>query len=186
MTPSQEPPRPTPNSYWVRPGAFAAGEYPGHKDHSQARENVRILLNAGLTHFIDLTEDRELKPYRETATEEADRLNLPFHWKRHPVPDVSTPSLGQMTRILDSIDRAMAGGNTVYLHCKGGVGRTGTVVGCWLRRQGYSGDEALAQVVVWWRGMEKYHRLLSESPETCKQRRYVVDWIEERTERTAQ
>ena len=31
----------------------------------------------------------------------------------------------------------------MYLHCWGGVGRTGTVVGCWLVRHGRTGDEAL-------------------------------------------
>ena len=33
----------------------------------------------------------------------------------------------------------------VYVHCWGGIGRTGTVVGCWLVRHGMTGDEALAE-----------------------------------------
>ena len=129
-------------------------------------------------------EEGELEPYSDIAGEEADRLNLSFHWERRPVPDVSTPTLEQMNRILDSVDEAMASGSTVYVHCWGGVGRTGTVVGCWLRRQGYSGEEALAQIEKWWRGVEKYYRR-PESPETPEQRRYVLDWIEEHTERKA-
>lgn len=184
MTPSQEPPLLTPNSYWVRPGIFAAGDYPGHKDRSKAREKVRSLLKSWLTHFIDLTEEGELEPYSEIAREEAERLNLPFHWERHPVPDVSTPPLNQMPNILNSVDRAIDSGNAVYVHCWGGVGRTGTVVGCWLKRHGYSGEDALAQIGTWWRGVEKYHRR-PESPETREQRRYVLDWTEEHTERTA-
>ncbi len=32
---------------------------------------------------------------------------------------------------------AVANG-AVYVHCWGGVGRTGTVVGCWLLRHGYA------------------------------------------------
>lgn len=178
MTPSQNAGRPISNSYWVRPGHFVAGEYPGDKDDSKARTRVRILLHAGVTHFIDLTEEGELEPYRDIAREEAHRLGLPFHWQRHPVPDVSTPPLDQMTRILDSIDRAIDSGDTVYLHCWGGVGRTGTVVGCWLRRHGYSGEEALAQLATWWRDVEKYHRR-PESPETREQCRYVVDWMDD-------
>ena len=50
-----------------------------------------------------------------------------------------------MASILDAIDAALDGGKTVYVHCWGGVGRTGTVVGCWLVRHGKTGDEALRQ-----------------------------------------
>ena len=32
------------------------------------------------------------------------------------------------------------------MHCWGGVGRTGTTVGCWLVRHGRSGTEALAEL----------------------------------------
>lgn len=31
----------------------------------------------------------------------------------------------------------------VYLHCWGGIGRTGTIVGCWLARNGFPGKAAL-------------------------------------------
>ena len=36
-----------------------------------------------------------------------------------------------MVAILDSLDTAIADEHTIYLHCWGGIGRTGTVVGCW-------------------------------------------------------
>ena len=31
-----------------------------------------------------------------------------------------------MQEILDAVDRALAAGRNVYLHCWGGIGRTGT------------------------------------------------------------
>ena len=39
-----------------------------------------------------------------------------------------------MLAVLDAIDIALCEGHGVYIHCWGGVGRTGTVVGCWLKR----------------------------------------------------
>ena len=170
--------RPIPNSYWVRPNGFAAGEYPGHKHASEARDKLRRLLRAGISHFIDLTEKEDrLKPYAEIAQEEARKLGLSLHWERHPIADVSIPSQENMVRILDSIDAAMDSDKVVYVHCWGGIGRTGTVVGCWLRRQGYSGEEALAQIATWWKGVEKFARR-PESPETLEQRQFILNWTE--------
>ena len=179
MTSTPNNDRPIPNSYWVRPGEFAAGEYPGGRRDSSARERLHSLLSAGVNHFIDLTEERDLNSYREIAQAEAERLSLSFDWERHPVVDMSTPDRKRMTEILDAIDSAMDRGKTVYVHCWGGIGRTGTVVGCWLRRQGYSGDEALSQIATWWSGVEKRHRR-PKSPETPAQCQYIIDWTEER------
>ena len=81
-----------------------------------------------------------------------------------------------MVAILDAIDHALAEGRNVYVHCWGGVGRTGTVVGCWLVRHGRTGDEALDQVADWWQSMEKADR--RRSPETREQRTYVREWAE--------
>ena len=53
-----------------------------------------------------------------------------------PIEDLSVPTLADMERILGAIDDELAAGRAVYLHCWGGIGRTGTVVGCYLVRQG--------------------------------------------------
>ncbi len=176
--------RPISNSYWVSPGRFAAGEYPGAKAPSEAASGLKDLLGAGLNHFINLTEDDEwtgqgkLKPYAKIAEEEARRLGLAVGYERHQIPDVNVPrNSDQMTAILDSIDAALGEGETVYVHCRGGVGRTGTVVGCWLARHGHTGEAALAQIAEWWQGVEKVYRK-RESPETCEQRAYVRNWTE--------
>ena len=170
--------RPQPNSYWVIPGRFAAGEYPGAKDPREAAGKLRILLATGIDHFVDLTEPHELEPYAEIAADEAQRLSRQAEHERLPVVDLSVPgSPEEMAEILDAIDGALEDGRTVYLHCWGGVGRTGTVVGCWLVRHGRTGDEALQQLAEWWQGVEKVHRK-PQSPETQKQFRYVRDWRE--------
>ena len=49
-----------------------------------------------------------------------------------------------LKHILDEIDGAILNGKTVYVHCLGGIGRTGTVVGCYLVRHGIAaGGKAL-------------------------------------------
>ena len=170
--------RPIPNSYWVVQGRFAAGEYPGAVDPRAATDKVRAVLDAGIDCFVDLTEQGELLPYRFIVDEEARRLGRSVEWVRHPIADVSVPrSPGEMAGILDVIDSALAQGRNVYVHCWGGVGRTGTVVGCWLVRHGRTGDEALAELGELWQGVEKIRRK-PVSPETREQREYVRQWVE--------
>ena len=169
--------RPSSNSYWVIPGRFAAGEYPGALERGEATRQVKTLLNAGINYFIDLTRPGELDPYAGIAEEEARRLGSTVVHERHPIADASVPSPEQMARTLDAIDAALGAGKTVYVHCWGGVGRTGTVVGCWLVRQGRTGDEALEQLAEWWQGVEKIYRR-PISPETSEQHEYVRGWTE--------
>ena len=172
------PQRPLPNSYWVVPGRFAAGEYPSATDPIEAAARQRALLRAGINHFIDLTQQGELPSYVEEARREAGRLGLSVGWERHPVIDLDVPSSPQqMVTILDAIDDAMRGGKNVYLHCWGGVGRTGTAVGCWMVRHGRTGDEALARIAEWWKTVEKADRIPT-SPQTPEQRNYVRRWAE--------
>ena len=182
----EAPERPIPNSYWVVPGCFAAGEYPGDLDARQAVTKLRALLSAGIDHFVDLTEPGELLPYVDIARDEAGSLGVDLTHERLPVRDLSVPrSSEEMAEILDAIDTALDGGKMVYLHCWGGVGRTGTVVGCWLVRHGRTGEEALEQLAGWWSGVAKVHRK-RESPETSEQFRYVRGWTEpHREERQA-
>ncbi|WP_419913106.1 protein-tyrosine phosphatase family protein [Candidatus Poriferisodalis sp.] len=167
------------NTYWVVPGRIAAGEYPGALSRKEAAYKLRILLEAGISRFIDLTEPYEgLEPYAEIAAEESSRLGTSVEHSRHSIVDLDVPQSPQdMAAILDAIDAALSEGKTVYVHCWGGVGRTGTVVGCWLVRHGMTGDEALAQIAEWWKGMEKAYRT-PRSPEMPRQREYVRNWRE--------
>ena len=171
--------RPIPNSYWVRRGRLAAGEYPGSFERREAANNLSVLFESGIDHFIDLTHPTDgLKPYLQIAEQEASSLGRTVEWERHPIVDLSVPNNpGEMTEILDAIDGALNRRRNVYIHCWGGVGRTGTVVGCWLVRHGYTGDEALDRVAALFDGMEKSHRFES-SPETTRQKAFVRHWAE--------
>jgi hypothetical protein len=173
MMPPQPPPKPDPNTYWVVPGKLLAGEYPGAPDSEEARRRLRKFLAAGVRHFIDMTEAGELAPYTELLAEEA---GSETSYERFPISDVSVPEETKtMAEIVAAIDRAMAEGGITYVHCWGGVGRTGLAVACWLQEQGRTPEEALAELAEKWRSCAKSARK-PNSPETDEQVGWVREW----------
>ena len=133
--------KPIPKSYWVIPGLLLAGEYPRNPDEPSSIEKLQALTDAGITVFIDLTTPADgLISYRSLLQ----RINASAEHHSFPIPDVSIPQSSETTaKVLDLLDQTMSIGRGVYLHCWGGVGRTGTIVGCWLARHGLSGRMAL-------------------------------------------
>ena len=173
------PARPTPGCYWVVPG-FLAGNYPRTRDDGSSREKLRRILDAGVTCFVDLTTRHDpLEPYESLLSEMDDgSARAAAVREAFPVPDMSIPGSPDTTRaILDTIDRVLAEDGTAYVHCWGGVGRTGTIVGCWLVRHGMTGEEALARVAELW--ATRPDASWSTSPQTEEQFRYVREWREE-------
>lgn len=163
------------DSYWVIPGRLLAGEYPGAVSNEEARAKARWLLDQGITLWIDLTVDGEygLKPYSELLLEEAKKQGKPAAHIRLPIPDLGIPDRAGMKQVLDVLDAAMHNGQSVYLHCYGGIGRTGTVVGCYLARHGIQGNEAVEQIARWRKDIPDGWK---NSPETDEQLSLVLSW----------
>ena len=87
-----------------------------------------------------------------------------------------------MHEIQRALEIALEQGETVYIHCMGGIGRTGTVVGCYLVENGRTGEQAIEEIATLRQGIPsaKY-----KSPETSAQRARIMNWRMEGTERQA-
>jgi len=163
-----------PDCYWVEPGRLLAGEYPGDDDLPTARAKLQALLQCGIRSFVDLTEaDEPLEPYDLLLNEEAASLGLSISYVRLGVPDMGVPDRDGMRTILDTIGRAVDNGSPAYVHCWGGIGRTGTVVGCWLADRGLAGQNVLETLARLRQESGKRRRL---SPETAVQADFVRAW----------
>jgi ADP-ribosyl-[dinitrogen reductase] hydrolase len=168
QSPSDKP-TPLRNSYWVLPGKVLAGEHPGGTNRDATRQRLQRLIGAGVECFIDLTEPGELKPYDP---------ELPFsvEYLRKPIKDHGTPAQrAHMAEILDCVHDALQSGRCVYIHCRAGIGRTGTVVGCFLVERGLVGEAAVDELNRLWQQNERSHSWPSV-PETPDQTKYIVSW----------
>ncbi|MBV9490630.1 MAG: dual specificity protein phosphatase family protein [Verrucomicrobia bacterium] len=177
--------KPDPNTYWVVPDKLLAGEYPGHLSAVAAREKLRAFLDAGVRHFVDLTQAGELEDYREILLAEAKALGAEVTYRRVPIQDFSVPEgPDAMASILDAIDAGWAREGVTYVHCWGGIGRTGLVIACWLQKQGRTADEALAELAQLWQASDQSKRY-PNSPETAAQVAWVRNWRGKTTTTTA-
>jgi len=159
-----------PGAAWVMPGLLLAGPYPVPHDDERGRAALQTLLDLGVTAFIDLTEAGECRPYERALQAEATRRRALVTYQRLPIPDFGVPDDAHMAAILAAIDEALSAGRVVYVHCRGGVGRTGTVMGCWLVQRGFQAEDALRLVdALFGPG----------SPETDEQRQLVRRWRRE-------
>lgn len=176
------PPTPFPNSYWVEPGRLLAGEYPGSMSRAEALSRIQSLLRAGVNAFIDLTEAGEMPPYDNLLPQEG--RGAVVH-ARHSIADHDVPETPQlMASILDAIAEQLAAGRCVYVHCRAGIGRTGTTVACYLMRKGLDNEAAFDRLQELWQHCAR-SRSWPTVPETGEQVAFVRGWREPAPKRVA-
>ncbi len=159
-------PKPLAESYWVIPGRLLAGKYPGGRNLQELERRLGPLLDAGFNAFLDLTEPGELPPYDAYLPQQVVHV-------RKPIADHGVPGdAACMADILAELDALLAAGRRVYLHCRAGIGRTGTVVACHLIEQGLSGPAALQRLNELWQGSDRSDTW-PQVPETDEQQAFV-------------
>ncbi len=171
---------PLPGTWWVKDGLLLAGGYPGDYHGSGTRTKLKTLLETGVRCFISLQQPNEMAPctpaapYEPEVRELADALGVDVMCCNFPIVDMDIPGKALMRDILEVVEKAVAEERCVYVHCWGGHGRTGTVVGCWLREHGFSGEEALRHIEQLRR--HDPHLVAWESPQTRAQRDMILHW----------
>lgn len=162
---SHKPPR-----YYVVDDLVWAGAFPSQLPISAgAAQTTLAWLHAyDVRVVINVTTPADAVPELDAYVAQHAGMTM----EHYPIRDMSVPSRSLMLAILDRISAAVAAGQRVFVHCWGGLGRTGTVIACWLVRQGYSPAAALARLA------ELRQAIDGVSPETDAQRAFVLAWQE--------
>lgn len=120
---------------------------------------------------VCLLQDRGLDRLKiPNLVEEATKRGIRVH--RLPIPDGGVlPEQSPVERLVKLIVESAAAGENVVIHCAGGLGRAGTVGGCFLVETGMSAPDAV----------ETLHRCRSHRcPEIREQERFIADYARSR------
>ena len=164
--------RPLNQSYEIcSNGIIYAGEYPGDKNEEIAKQKIEQMYHFGIRHFIDLTEEGELRPYNHLLPSDTT-------YTRFPIVDCGVPkSVESVQRLLLRIEELKKMEGYVYVHCWGGVGRTGTIVACYLSQNWEEPDLNHTLEVLRRNFSEMPKSTYRETPETKEQINFIEQFI---------
>jgi len=161
--------------YWVLSGRFLAGEYPASRFfENQTHQILDSLITLGMDTFIDLTSVGELPPYEALLQQAAAWLDKSVFYRRFPIEDFNILSTKELETVLELIDTRLQEGHNLYIHCQAGIGRTGTVVGCYLARHTPGGGAAALEQLAELR--RHLPNASIRSPESDTQWNLVKNW----------
>ena len=154
------PPNPTPNANYLVSEQIMFGWYPGSPDDNSPTSNsIEAILKTERDVFVNVTSVPERSCYTNYVPNVLQSVPNPI-FLYYPINDSQIPEdMDSFRKFIALLHVLIKSEKKLYVHCRGGHGRSAIVCACLLIDMGYSTDEAL--------------RLISEAHKT---RTYIPDY----------
>lgn len=137
---------PTKRSNWIICGHLMAGD----RSSLDKEDGLKAIMGAGVSTIVNLQTKPENKiavPYDKRAV----AIRAKTRFREQPIPDQCVADDAQIAALLEDLLEMLNNGEVLYVHCRGGHGRTGTICALLLGHlYGLSANEAMAR-------MQRYH-----------------------------
>ncbi|GMR20649.1 MAG: hypothetical protein BMS9Abin36_1245 [Gammaproteobacteria bacterium] len=121
---------------WVKKGQLAGTPRPGIV--SELKYDLKALQRVGVTRLICLQEQKPVDPSMLS--------DYAITGMAMPIPDMGAPTVTVALNLCEQIAQLMSNGEVVAVHCKAGIGRTGTILTSQLIWEGMKALDALEKV----------------------------------------
>jgi len=152
-------------SYFIKERALF-GSFPTQKD-------VEFFENMGVRYFLDLTTGQE----RGTRTYNTRYVHTRYTIQDGNIPD-DPPGFWKLIRHICHVIGTLGEGEKIYVHCRGGHGRSGVVVACILCHYYRIPPQKALHLTKKYHNRRGHMREINKvigSPRTIRQKRFVID-----------
>jgi len=122
------------NFSWIESGRVAGCRGP------RTNSDLAFLRSQGIGALVRLAYEEETGMMKWKV--EAEKIEDFYE----PVRDFTAPSQEQIDRVLKFMRNALRQGKPVAVSCGAGIGRTGTILGCYLVSLGHTAEQAVQQL----------------------------------------
>ena len=162
---------PTPNCNYLLDDRIMFGWYPWSTSTGPFSNNIEDILKTGRTVFVNLTSISERCSFFNYIPLVVEKVNAPI-FIHYPIEDQGLPSdIDSYIKLITLLHSLVIKGDKLYIHCRGGHGRSGIVAACLLIHMGYDNNEALDLI-------SKAHKTRSYIPDyPCPQTKEQVQFV---------
>ena len=162
-----------PDMYWIKPQILLAGGRPLLSNSSNELVRLDSLVKLGIRSFIDLTSKNEFSSYSKELECLSEKHKVKLVYSRFPIFDMAIPSIIEANEIVKLILENEKIVQPTYIHCKAGIGRTGTIIGCYLIETGIPRNGVFDKISELRQNVSTKNY---SSPYQVRQKKFILSW----------